>query len=505
MKIVSLVAQVGLLASTAFSAAILQKVEERQVQPISTVTGPAGTSYIYAFASPIPDNIASQLVVSVPAVPTVATSVPPAVNVSNTPDGEDSAGSYTPGFRNIGYYGSWYIYARQFNPSDLIISQWTHVLVGFWDIKPNGEVFTKDNWSDFDITTLSPEPSKETGALNGVFEQMFRLKTENRNLKVMLSIGGWAATSEGAWGAALATAEQRATFAKSATRAVIDLGLDGIDLDWEYPRNPAETEMHVDSLRLLRQELDSAERILGVKRKLLLSIAAPAGPHFIAKINIPEVNKYVDFFNLMSYDMGGSFSKVATHAAPFFMATDGSTEFCLVDGLEMYLAAGVPASKINVLSPIYGHSFAGTDGPGKPFTGPGFSSWTDPNGVPDYNLIVTGGATEVFDDEKILASWSYNKQTREMISFDIPKIVRLKTEYLMSRGMGGIGFWAINGDKLDASENLVNTAIKVLGGRSAFEQYKNHLLYPDSKYPNIRVPDGIRVPPRKTLIGEVAK
>ncbi|KAK6495895.1 hypothetical protein TWF481_002940 [Arthrobotrys musiformis] len=204
-------------------------------------------------------------------------------------------------------------------------------------------------------------------------------------------------------------------------------------------------------------------------------------------VNIAELNNYLDFFSFMGYDMGGSFSKVATHAAPFFMATDGSTEFCLADGLEMYLAAGVLAEKINVLGPIYGHSFAGTDGLGKLFTGPGYSLWGDPNGVPDYNSIPIGGDNVVFEDEKIMASWTYNSQTRGMISFDTPRIVELKTQYIMSRTIGGIGFWAINADKWTYAENLVNTAFTILGGTSVLEQVNNHLGYSSSKYPNIRV------------------
>ncbi|EGX51211.1 hypothetical protein AOL_s00054g587 [Orbilia oligospora ATCC 24927] len=509
MKTITIASVLCLLAHTVSGAAIPLDIEERQIQPISTVTGPAGTSYIYALASPIPDNIASQLAAAVSAVPTSttvtlpdggvqSTSVVGEVPVASSP--APAPGAYTPGYRNIGYYGTWYIFDRKFVPSDIITSQWTHIMAGFWDVGANGQIAPKDPWSDIQSIKL-PNPSTVKGALNGVFEQMFRLKNENRNLKVMLSVGGWLATSEGQWGASLATPEQRNTFAKSAARAVMDLGLDGIDLDWEYPRNDVETAAHVDTLRLLRQELDAAGNILGVNRHLLLSMAAPIGAHFIKTINIPEANKYVDFFNLMVYDMGGAgFSKVSTHAANFFMATDGSTEFCFVDGFEMYLAAGVPASKLNVLDPIYGHSFAGTDGPGTPFTGPGVGSWGE-LGTPDYNQILQGGDNVVFEDEKIMASWTYNKQTRQMISFDTPRIIELKTQYLLTRGVGGIGFFAINADKWTVSENLVNTALEVLGGTSTLEQAENHIIYKDSQYPNVRVYDGVKVVPGKTLVG----
>ncbi|KAK6509314.1 hypothetical protein TWF481_004070 [Arthrobotrys musiformis] len=503
MKNIIISAVISVFARAVSGAAIPRAIEERQIQPISTVTGPIGTSYIYALASPIPESIAAQLATIVSAVPTSTptsvqsdSSIPSATAVERTAPVASAPASGT--YRNVGYYGTWFMYDRQFKPSDVIVSQWTHLIVGFWDIGADGTISPIDPWSDLQVKTLG-DASSQAGAVNGVFEQVFRLKNQNRNLKVMLSIGGWEATYKGAWANKLATPELRLAFAKSAAQTVVDLGLDGIDFDWEYPQNEAETIMHTDSMRLLRQELDAVQKVIGAER-LLLSMAAPVGPHYIKGVNIVELNNYLDFFNLMGYDMSGSaFSKVSSHAAPFFMATDGSTEFCLVDGLEMYLAAGVPADKINVLGPIYGHSFAGTDGPGKPFTGPGFSSWGEQNGVPDYNLIPTDGDNVVFEDEKIMASWTYNSQTREMVSFDTPRIVEIKTQYIMSRGIGGIGFWAINADKWTYAGNLVNIALTTLGGPSVLERVDNHLTYTGSKYPNIRAYDGVIPAQGKTI------
>ncbi|KAK6363083.1 hypothetical protein TWF730_000528 [Orbilia blumenaviensis] len=507
MKRIAITALLYLLANTVAGVAIPRDIEERQVQPISTLTIVAATSYIYALPTPIPPSIASQLVGAAPrdppgALPNARLNVTdPSVTGPPLATASDEAGSYTPGYRTIGYFGTWFIYDRKFKPTDLIVSQWTHLLVGFWDIGKDGVPKPIDENADT-VTKLLDNPSNLPGAVNGVFEQVFRMKNENRNLKVMITFGGWLATFEGQWGTALGTPEKRATFAKAAAKIVIDLGLDGIDFDWEYPQKPAETIAHVDTLRLLRQELDAAGKTIGSKRKLLLSIAAPVGPHFIKMIDIPGINKYIDFFNLMAYDMGGSaFSKVSTHGAPYFMASDGSTEFCLVDGLEPYLSAGVPASKINVLGPIYGHSFAGTDGPGKTFTGAGLSSWGETGGVPDYSEIPQGGDNVLFEDEKILASWTYNKKTREMISFDTPKITKLKTEYMKSRGVGGTGFWAVNADKWTREGNLVNAAIEALGGPSVLEKVDNHLNYESSMYPNIKAYDGVKVPPGKTLDG----
>ncbi|KAK6495896.1 hypothetical protein TWF481_002941 [Arthrobotrys musiformis] len=123
-------------------------------------------------------SIASQLATALPAVPT------------STPSGFQSAGGVpsitaeialisaldsgcdTPGFCNIGYFGTWFVYDRQFKPSDLIVSQWTHLLVGFWNIGAGGQIYLTDPWSDFEMKTLG-DASDQSGAVNGVFEQVF--------------------------------------------------------------------------------------------------------------------------------------------------------------------------------------------------------------------------------------------------------------------------------------------------------------------------------------------
>ncbi|STW15226.1 putative chitinase II [Klebsiella pneumoniae subsp. rhinoscleromatis] len=62
------------------------------------------------------------------------------------------------------------------------------------------------------------------------------LRKQNPDLKVLLSVGGWGARG---FSGAAATAESRAVFIRSAQKIIQQYGLDGIDLDWEFPVNGA--------------------------------------------------------------------------------------------------------------------------------------------------------------------------------------------------------------------------------------------------------------------------
>ncbi|WAO97137.1 Chitinase [Fusarium falciforme] len=360
------------------------------------------------------------------------------------------------GHVNAAYFVNWGIYQRNFQPQDLPASKLSHILYAFINVRSDGTVFTADTWADLE---------------------------KHYQGDFMLSIGGWTWSSN--FAAAASTATTRSAFAKSAVTLMKDWGFDGIDIDWEYPSSGQDADNMVLLLRAVRDEMDLYATKFAPGHHFQLSVAAPAGPEHYSKLRLSELADILDHVNIMAYDYAGSFGNVAGHTANLYANKDlpKSTPFNTDDAIKAYIEGGVPPEKLVLGMPIYGRSFLETPGLGEPYSGvglanPGLGSWEA--GIWDYSALPKEGAVINYD-QKAQAYYSYNSNTRELVSFDPPDAVRNKVWYLQRLGLGGAMFWEASGDKV-GSESLVETCFEALG---TIDQTENWLDYPDSRYHNI--------------------
>ncbi|KAI9026486.1 chitinase [Phycomyces nitens] len=383
-----------------------------------------------------------------------------------------------------GYFVNWAIYDRNYNVIDLAqdSDKLSHVLYAFANLNDDGTIVLGDAWADTDkhfeaAQTIDGHQDTWKEApdnnLYGNLKQLHLLKKQKRHLKVSLSIGGWS------WSANFSTVatnpSKRKQFATSAIEHVANLGLDGIDIDWEFPKDAKEAKGYIELLSAVRQALDTYQLETKDTARFLLSVAMPCGPDNYNILELGGMEPFVDLFYLMAYDFSGDWDKTTGHQSALFDAPLNVDQ-----AVHHFISAGVPSHKLVLGLPVYGRGFLGTKGPGSSFTGLPKGTWD--RGAYDYKDLPPPGSTEHFDEKKI-ASWSFNPTSKEYVTYDTPQVIERKCEYIQTKGLGGAMFWELSADYHgDHPRSLLNTVHRNLG---APNQEPNHIEFPQSRYENI--------------------
>jgi len=289
------------------------------------------------------------------------------------------------------------------------------------------------------------------------FAFLTALRKQNPHLTILVSVGGW--LWSGGFSDMALTRTSRARFIHSAVDFITRNHLDGLDIDWEYPGmagstqafRPVDKQNFTALLAELRTAFNRQSRT--VHRRLYLTIAAGASPEFLAHTEMRKVARIVDTVNLMAYDYyePGS-GPITGHHAPLFTNPRDPQKVSGDASVRAFEQAGVPASKLLLGLPFYGHTWAevpptddGLYKPGKPapHTGAPFST------IP---AMLESGFVRHWDSVSDVP-WLYNPSTRTFVSYEDPQSIALKCRYVRSHRLAGIMVWDMEDD--DASGTLL--------------------------------------------------
>ncbi|OHF01260.1 chitinase 1 [Colletotrichum orchidophilum] len=451
---------------------------------VSSVSGPVIVSSFLTSSRLVSSTLGLPIVSSSVITPSGSSAAAPSslstVQVSSTGVvAPPATGTGTPssGYRNVLYFTNWGVYGANYQPADIPADKVTHLLYSFADISSDGTVVSSDPYSD--TQRQYPGDDNQAGNAYGCVKQLYALKKQNRKLKLILSIGGW--TWSPKFPPVAATAAGRQQFASSAVKLMDDWGFDGVDIDWEYPANNEDAANFIALLQTVRETLDAHAAQYAPGYHFALTIACPAGPSHYQQMDLAGMDPYVDAWHLMAYDYAGSWDTTTGHQANLFPEPSNptATKFNTEAALTYYLAQGIRSDKIVLGLPLYGRSFENTDGIGKPYSGVGAGSIEA--GVWHYNVLPKAGATEIFD-QTAGALYSYDANSRELISYDNIMSANYKADYLLSKKLGGAVFWEAAGDR-KGEGSLVGALASKMG---TLDPTQNLLSYPNSQYANIK-------------------
>ncbi|EMD85470.1 glycoside hydrolase family 18 protein [Bipolaris maydis ATCC 48331] len=411
--------------------------------------------------------------------------------------------SSSAGYHASTFFINWGIYARNYKVTDLPAKQLTEVNYAFANVNNvTGEVVLSDEWADIQI----PYPGDVAGnaTLLGNFGALFKLKQQNRHLRVTLSIGGWSFRDN--FKPAFSTEAGRQKFCDSSLELIKDLGIDGIDIDYEYPEDLEASANFADAVKRCRNVFDTYSAAYANNYRFIISISSPAGPQNYEIFPIAEMDPYVDYWNLMAFDyQGPGFSNFTGHNSNLWpsktnpRSTDGwdaknkkFTPFNTDRAIQYYKSKISSPTKIQLGMPLYGQAFANVmdpnpfgDGTGVKFNGSMPGSWQAGNY--DYKVLPLNNSGTAYASYEVGAAWTYNRKTRDLVSFDTPQVAQWKTQYIKAQQLGGAWWWEASGDRpVTDPKSLVRTVVQALGGESALKPTENLLYFPQSKYVNVR-------------------
>ena len=300
------------------------------------------------------------------------------------------------------------------------------------------------------------------------FRVLNDLKAKNHDLKVLVSVGGW--TWSGGFSDVALTRESRQRFIDSAVAFLGRHKLDGLDIDWEYPaqagngnvNRPEDRENCTALLAEARAALDRAGAQVG--KRYLLTMATQAADVWLEHTEMDKAQAYLDFLNLMAYDQfEATSSPITGHHAPLFTSPANPKADSAATSVTHYIAtAGVPAAKIVLGVPFYGHAWddvgpldGGLYQPGKQPASRVYTSFDDI----EKNLDGKNGFIRYWDDIS-KAPFLYNPQSRLWVSYEDEQSMRAKAKYVADRGLGGMMFWQYTEDSGGRLLSTINKGLR---------------------------------------------
>ncbi|KAH8037392.1 hypothetical protein HPB51_009947 [Rhipicephalus microplus] len=333
------------------------------------------------------------------------------------------------------YFPTWSFFRQgrgHYTPEDIDPRLCTHIIYGF--------------------TSLDSDPLHHSDAEKiadvkfHLRNRTLALKTVNRRLKVLLSLGGWyhgVGEDDRCWAFA-SNATARFRFAQHATTFVAKHRFDGLNVDWASfsggeREDVPDKRNFVLLLQAIREAFDAYDPAW------LLTAAISGNVDVIREAyDVAKIFNQTDFTSVMAYDYFGTESPVVAHYSPLQSATDETNpEKSIEYLLDVLISLEAPLEKLVLGVPFYARSYT-LENPrlnyiGAPATGKGYPGpVTATPGVLAYyeicSAIKAGGWTTMMDKRAGVYAYSGD----QWVCFDGPRSLTRKARFALRMGLAGL-------------------------------------------------------------------
>ena len=322
-------------------------------------------------------------------------------------------------------------------PSIEEVRNFTHINVGHVRFKD------KANGTGIEI------PAKSIS----IVEKFVAYKAQYPELKVKFQMGGWGKNADG-WSQMARDEAKRKAFVEECVAITEQYGTDGFDIDWEYPTYAAKDGEYVNGadpsdwynfITLLKEMREAMP-------DKILSYAASSSGKYTDNVN---ALKYVDYINVMTYDLGNP----PYHNSPLYRSSIAKTRTCqeVIDDI-FHGQQGIPYQMMNFGIPFYGHGDGYAQSTGNYY--PASVTYGDLediffNGTCD-GMNVAGKNYRVWDDAAKVP-YLADALGKMYASYEDIESVNAKVEFLKSRNMLGAMIWEFREDN---KEGTLRHAVK---------------------------------------------
>lgn len=350
-----------------------------------------------------------------------------------------------PNLRLQCFFTNWAFYRSndgKFVPENIDPNLCTEIILSFASLDPNTLTITEfDKWVD-------------------VNNDVFRRATQwNFIAPVTLAIGGWTDSAGDKYSRLVKDRSARKKFISSAIDILKLYDFRGLHFDWNYPKcwqsecdkGPASDKANFATFI---GEMCTALHAEGYTCGISISGYKEV---IVEAYDLRSLSRSVDYMTVMTYDYHGAWEKQTGHVSPLYGKSDDKYPQYNTDYTMQFLVSkGAEKSKLIVGVPFYGQTFTmdrshpgGNVGYGTKVVGPGEpGEYTKQPGMMAYYEICNKVRKEKWtmrrdDPEKSGPHAWYQNQ---WVSYEDPKSVELKSQYVISAGYGGIAAWTIDLD-----------------------------------------------------------